>query len=193
MKPDISEAEVALRLARPRSAAELVAEIERRLDRQERDLNHSTHERPLDQSQRAELLQAVNRADAVFKTLSRSAPAPQSNESAYRYRARVAADLKHHHDRWRNADMATLARSSPTAFANAEREIYQAAQSRGLDPEYRGHAPEGTFRERIEIGPDGQRSSYFHGDIADMLSSFTGGRSLAVTGWGPRFSFNKRR
>jgi hypothetical protein len=190
---DISEAEVALRLSRPRSTAELVAEIERRLDRQERDLNHQTHERPLDQNQRAELLQAMNRADAVFKTLSRSAPAPQSNESAYRYRARVAADLKQHHPQWRNVDMSAVARSSPTAFENAEREIYDAARTRGLDPEYRGHAPEGTFRERIEIGPDGQRSSYFHGDINDMLSTFTGGRSLAVVGWGPRFNFNKRR
>jgi hypothetical protein len=190
---DVSEAEVALRLAHPRSAAELVAEIERRLDRQERDLNHSTHERPLDQQQRAELLAAVNRADAVYKTLSKSAPAPQSNESAYVYRARVAADLKQHHPDWRAADMGNLARSSPTAFANAEREIYDAARTRGLDPEYRGHAPEGTFRERVEIGSDGQRSSYFHGDINDMLSTFTGGRSLAVTGWGPRFNFKRQR
>jgi hypothetical protein len=188
MTSEVSEAEVALRLSRRRSTAELVVEAERHLDRREAYINHTTGERPLDENQRAELIAAKSRADTVNRALSRGTLVPRANEPAYPYRVRLAADLKHHHPQWRNVDLAAVARSNPGAFAVAEGEIYDAATARGLDPEYAADAPEGTFRERVVVEPDGMRVSYFHGSIHDMIGTFNGnGRSLAVKSFGPRF------
>jgi hypothetical protein len=174
------------RLARPRNEYEVVMEAEAAINRRLAALDAKTG-RPLDQQQRAEIIAAQRRADAVFGALSLAAPAPKANEPAYPYRVRLAADLQRHHPQWRNTDLYPVARSQPSAFAIIENEIYRAATERGLDPEYRGHAPEGTLRERVAT-EEGLKIHYFHGDIRDCLKTLTGTHTLAVSSFGPRFA-----
>jgi hypothetical protein len=160
---------------------------ERALDRRESALDHITSERPLDQQQRAELLAAHRKASEVYQTLSRSPPAILPNEPPIYYRVRAAVGVQDHSAQWRYTNLFRLARASPSAFANAESQIYEQATARGLDPSYRGHVPEGQLRERIEIQPDGTRISTFHGDIANCLAPLTGRHQLSVKAFGPRF------
>jgi hypothetical protein len=174
------------RLPRPRNQYEVVMEAEAAINRRLAALDAKTG-RPLDQQQRAELLSAQRRADEVFSALSLGTPAPKANEPAYPYRVRLVADLQHHDPDWARVDLYPLARSNPHGFGVAEASIYRAARAHGLDPQYRGHAPEGTLRERVAI-EEGLKIHYFHGDIRDMLAPFTGRRSLAVKSFGPRFA-----
>jgi hypothetical protein len=176
------------RLSRPLNQYEIVNAAEAAINRRTVQLNAQTGERPLSVDQRAELVAAQKHASAVFDSLSLGTPSPHRAEAAFPYRVRLASLLQHHHPDWARVDLAAVARSNPGAFSNAESAIYSAARARGLDPEYRGHAPEGTLRERVATEPDGLKISYFHGDIRDMLAPFTGRRSLAVKSFGPRFA-----
>ena len=160
---------------------------ETRINRAETELDRERNEHPLDQQQRAALLNAQRAADAVFSKLSLGTPAPLPNEPPIYYRVRVASQLKDHSPQWRYTDLYRLARAQPSAFGVAESLIYEQATAVGMDPGYRGHVPHGQLRERIEIQPDGTRISTFHGDIADCLAPLTGRHQLAVKSFGPRF------
>jgi hypothetical protein len=172
-----------------RSQYEQLVTAERALDSRESELNHRTDERPLDVEQRRELLNAQHRATEVYNTLSRSPPAPNGNESPIYYRTRLASALQDHSAQWRYVNLFALARSSPSAFANAEQEIFEAATKNALDPLDRWRPDSNTrLRERVEVQSDGTKISFFHGSPAVVLASFNGNnRSCAVTGWGPRF------
>jgi hypothetical protein len=162
-------------------------DAEARVNRAEIELDHKRNEHPLDQQQRTDLLSAQKRASEVYNALSLGTPSPLPNEHPIHYKVRVASALKDHSPEWRYTDLYRLARGSPSAFANAESQIYAQASERGLDPGYRGHVQQGQLRERIEIQPDGTRISAFHGDIADCLAPLTGRHQLAVKSFAPRF------
>jgi hypothetical protein len=104
---------------------------ERALDRRENALNHDTGQRPLDERQRAELLNAQRKAAQVYQTLSRSEPAPLPNEPPIYYRVRAATGVQDHSAQWRYTNLFHLARASPSAFTNAETEIFEAATKDG--------------------------------------------------------------
>jgi hypothetical protein len=186
----ISEAEVALRLSRRRSTAELVVEAERAVNRREVELNHALGERPLDQQERAELVAIQKRADVAYGALSLGTPLPRANEPPMPYRVRLAAGLKDHDPQWRNVDLGAVARNNRIAWENAESSIYRAAIEHGMDPLDRWRPDADTrLRERFVIEPDGSRSSTWHGRPSITLGTMTTGRSLAVKSFGPRFRF----
>jgi hypothetical protein len=162
---------------------------ERALDRRQAALDHKLGERPLDERQRAELLAATKAAAAVYQVLSRSEPAPLPNEPPIHYRVRAAVGVQDHSAQWRYTNLFALARASPSAFANAETEIFEQATKDGLDPtdSWRPDANV-RLRERIVPGHNGAPpTSTFHGSAAVTIAPMTGAYKLAVRGWGPRF------
>jgi len=166
---------------------------ERALDRRERALNHDTGSRPLDQQQRAELLAAQRQAAQVYQTLSRSPPAPLPNEPPIYYRVRAAVGVQDHSPQWRYTNLFRLARASPSAFANAETEIFAQATKDGLDPTDAWRPDANTrLRERIVPGHNGAPpTSTFHGSAAVAIAPLTGAHQLAVKSFGPRFQFRR--
>jgi hypothetical protein len=172
-----------------RSQYEQLVTAERALDRRQAELDHKSSERPLDQQQRADLLNAQRKASEVYQTLSRSEPAPLPNEPALHYRVRAAVGVQDHSPQWRYTNLYNLARSSPSAFTNAETEIFEQATKDGLDPTDAWRPDSNTrLRERIVPGHNGAPpTSTFHGSAAVTIAPMTGAHQLAVKGWGPRF------
>jgi hypothetical protein len=173
-----------------RSQYEGLMQAEQQVNRREVALNHKLHERPLDQSERAELLSHQRRAAEVYQTLSLSPPAPHPNEPPFVYRVRLAHTLKDHSPQWRYTNIYRIAEKQPTVFTNViEQEIFNAAREHGFDPldSWRADAHL-KLRERIAVDENGARTSVFHGQPCITLSSFNGdNRACAVKGWGPRF------
>jgi hypothetical protein len=170
---------------------ERLLQAEASLDRRELALNHDTGQRPLDERQRTELITAQRRANEVYQVLSRSEPAPLPNEPPLHYRVRASIGVQDHSPQWRYTNLFALARSSPSAFANAENEIFEQATKDGLDPTD-ALRPDANvrLRERIIPGHNGAPpTSTFHGSAAVTIAPLTGGYQLAVKGWGPRFKF----
>jgi hypothetical protein len=114
-----------------RSQYEQLVTAERALDRRESALDRKSSERPLDEQQRAELLAAQRKASEIYQTLSRSEPAPLPNEPPIHYRVRAAIGVQDHAAAWRYTNLYSLARASPSAFANAETEIFEQAARSG--------------------------------------------------------------
>jgi hypothetical protein len=114
-------------VAQMTSVAQALAERERRIDHIERRQDEMAGEAALTAAQRAEIAAIRKRAKPIFDALS--LPTPNPAEKPIVYRVRVAAQLQRHAKAsdWARTDLANLARASPTAFANAEREIYALA------------------------------------------------------------------
>jgi hypothetical protein len=168
---------------------ERLLQAEAALDRRQAALDHKRGERVLDERQRAELLSAQRKATQVYSTLSRSPPAPYPNEAPIYYRVRAAVGVQDHSAQCRYTNLFRLARSSPSAFANAEQEIFEQATKNGLDPTDSWRPDANTrLRERIVAGQNGAPpTSTFHGSAAVTIAPMTGAHQLAVKGWGPRF------
>jgi hypothetical protein len=121
---------------------------------------------------RATLEKAIAKVTPVYDALSLPTPEPRRDETAFRYRQRVVEDLKRHHPQW--------AKSSPSkihdtaGFEVIEREVHSAAKADGLNPEFRGHVPQGQLRPRKVVDAAGNESTVFHGDPKDAWALFTG-------------------
>jgi hypothetical protein len=165
------------------SVTQALAERERHIDRLERQADERTGEAALTAAQRAELVQIRRRAEPVFNALSHAVP--MAAEKPLPYRVKLASMLQRHakEGQWRNTDLASLARVSPSAFGNAEAAIYTEAQRNGLDWSYRGDAKRGQLRERIEVDQAGRETKVFHGDIRSWLDAFTTPVQVAVEKW----------
>jgi hypothetical protein len=164
------------------SAAEALWEEEARVERVERHQDSRTGEAALTAAQRSEIVQIQKRAEPVFAALSHSVPI--AAEKPLPYRVRLASMLQRHaKGQWRNTDLAALARGSPSAFSNAERDIYAAAHKNGMDWNYRGDAPKGALRERKAVDQAGRETTVFHGDIRSWLDMFTTPVQVAVEKW----------
>jgi hypothetical protein len=164
-----------------RSAAEALYEEQSRVDRIERQLDE--REGALTAAQRTELAAIKKRAAPVFAAVTHSVPNPADKPIVYR--VKLATMLQRHAkgSDWARTDLANLARGSPAAFANVEDEIYKTAYKNGLDPSYRGDAPRGQLRERIEVDQAGRETTVFHGDIRSWIDMFTTPVVAAVERW----------
>jgi hypothetical protein len=174
------------RLGRPLNQYEIVNAAEAAINRREVELNARTGERPLTVQQRSDLVAEQLRAEAAYSAISERAPAPRHSESAYVYKVRAVSGLQHHHPDWARVDLSAVARSNPVAFANAARQIYDAAVEHGSDPlDLWRPDRETRLRERVEM-QGGTTVTTWHGSEKIALAPFVGGgRSLAVKSLGP--------
>ncbi|MFJ5338355.1 NUDIX domain-containing protein [Pectobacterium sp. CHL-2024] len=127
----------------------------------------------LTDEERNEVADAQVKADSVFSSFGRRAPAPLSGEKPLAYRRRMAIQLQEHSPDFKTADLSSIADASMFSFA--ERQIYadaQAAASLSVGP--------GMLREIKRADATGRQISTFEGDPEATWAPFKSGKRQVI-------------
>jgi hypothetical protein len=128
--------------------------------------------KPVSDADYADMARVQSHADSVFSAHSKSAPRPMDGETLIAYRRRLATELKHHSQEWKNVDLGVIAVDS-TAFDNVEKRIYADAMEAAIHPNVDG----GEFlREVRRRDPEtGHLIKEYYGQPRAWMQQFAGG------------------
>ncbi len=129
----------------------------------------------LTDAERNEVADAQVKADSVFSSFGKRAPAPLSGEKPMAYRRRMMIQLQEHSPDFKAVDLSSIADSALLGFA--EKQIYadaQSAASLSVGP--------GMLREIKRPDATGRQISTFEGDPAATWAPFQLGKRQ-VTGF----------
>ncbi|EAT6369377.1 NUDIX domain-containing protein [Salmonella enterica] len=123
----------------------------------------------LSDEERNEVADAQVKADSVFSSFGKRAPAPLSGEKPLAYRRRLMIQLQEHSPDFKTVDLSSIADSALLGFA--EKQIYADAQksaSLSVGP--------GMLREIKRADATGRQISTFEGDPAATWAPFQSGK-----------------